>query len=111
TYTVEVKIANSNGISDGSIMKTFVVEKTLLNENPGGYDANNDCNLWKTATFTNEFWYAPGWNQIDNPAFTADDNLYTILLPVATTDTWQAQAKFLTSMSTSAENNYDFSAV
>lgn len=111
TYTVEVKIANASGISDGSITKTFTVNKTLLNENPGGYDANNDCNLWKTATFTNEFWYAPGWNQIANPPFEADGNLYSIKLAAATTDTWQAQAKFLTSMSTSAENHYDFSAV
>jgi hypothetical protein len=111
TYTVEVKLANSNGISDGSVIKTFVVENTLLNENPGGYDANNDCNLWKPATFTNEFYYAPGWSQIANPGFSADGNLYSINLPAATTDTWQAQVKFLTSMTTSAANNYDFSAV
>lgn len=111
TYLVEVKIGNASGISDGAVTKTFTVDNTLLNPNPGGYDADNDCNLWKTATFTNEFWYAPGWNQIADPAFEADGNLYTIGLPQATTDTWQAQVKFLTSMTTSAANNYDFSAV
>lgn len=78
---------------------------------PGGYDPDNDCNMWKTATFTNEFWYAPGWTQIADPGFEADGNSYEITLPTATTDTWQAQVKFLTDMSTSAATNYDFSAI
>lgn len=77
----------------------------------GGYDPDSDCNFWKTATFTNEFYYAPGWNQIANPGFTANGNAYQITLPAATTDTWQAQVKFLTNITTNAAKNYDFSAV
>lgn len=111
TYSVEVKVANAHGISDGSIIKTFTLNNTLLNPEPGGYDADHDCNLWKDASFTNEFWYAPGWSQIADPPFEADGNLYSIKLSEATFETWQAQAKFLTNMSTSAANNYDFSAV
>ena len=78
---------------------------------PGGYDSDNDCNLWKTATFTNEFWYAPGWAQIADPGFEGNSNSYKISLPEATTDQWQGQVKFLTDMTTNSANNYDFSAI
>ena len=78
---------------------------------PGGYDSDNDCNMWKSATFTNEFWYAPGWSQIADPGFEANGNSYKITLPEATTDQWQGQVKFLTDMATNAVNNYDFSAI
>ncbi|GAB3424628.1 hypothetical protein [Niabella aquatica] len=77
----------------------------------GGYDPGSDCNFWKTATFTNEFYYAPGWNQIGNPGFSANGNAYQITLPTATSETWQAQVKYLTNMTTQATKNYDFSAV
>ncbi len=74
-----------------------------------GFDADSDCNLFKSCTFTNEFYYAPGWAQIADPAMTADGNSYTISLPTATSETWQAQAKFLTDMATNSANTYDFS--
>lgn len=69
---------------------------------------DSDDNLWHGATFTNEFYYAPGWNQIANPDFAVDGAKYTVSLPEATTDQWQAQVKFFTSISTSAEKAYDF---
>ncbi|HMR84587.1 MAG TPA: hypothetical protein PKE30_15695, partial [Niabella sp.] len=43
--------------------------------------------------------------------FTANGNAYQITLPTATTDTWQAQVKFLTNITTNAAKNYDFSAI
>lgn len=75
-----------------------------------GFDATSDCNLWKKATFTNRFYYAPGWSQIADPALTANGNSYTITLPEATADQWQAQCFFETNMTTSAASTYDFSA-
>lgn len=112
TYSVKVRVGNANGISDGSVTKTFVINDSLLDPDPGGYNSENDCNLWKTVSFTNGFYYAPGWVQRDNPGFEADGNLYKITLPVATSDQWQAQVMFLTTnISTTAEKNYDFSAV
>jgi hypothetical protein len=75
-----------------------------------GYNASSDCNLWKKATITNRFWYAPGWSQIADPGFTSNGNSYSITLPEATSDTWQAQCFFETNMATSATANYDFSA-
>ncbi len=75
-----------------------------------GFTASSDCNLWKGCTFENQFYYAPGWAQIDDPTLEADGNSYTVSLPSATSDQWQAQVKFLTDMTTSADKNYDFSA-
>lgn len=77
----------------------------------GGYDPDNNCNLWKTADFTNEFHYAPGWNKIADPDFTANGNSYHIKLPEATFERWQAQVAFKTNISTNAATNYDFSTI
>ena len=76
-----------------------------------GFDPNSQFNMWKGVTPTMEFWYAPGWSQIADPGFVDGGNDYTITLPEATTDQWQAQVKFHTDLTTSAANNYDFSAV
>ena len=68
TYTVECKVKNANGISDGSIVKTFTINKTVMN-GFGGFDAASDKNLFKNATVTRAAgYYAPGWSQIADPA-------------------------------------------
>ncbi len=110
-YTVDVKIANANGMSDGSITKTFSIDKTIMN-GFGGYVYDSDFNIWKTATVANPtFWYAPGWGQIADPAYTFSDGAYVVTLPQATTDTWQAQMLMNTNISTNAQTNYDFSVI
>ena len=76
-----------------------------------GFDANSQFNMWKGITPTMEFWYAPGWNKIDDPGFKDDGNDYTVTLPEATTEQWQAQVKMHTDLTTDAATNYDFSAV
>ena len=76
-----------------------------------GFDADSQFNMWKGITPTMEFWYAPGWSQIADPGFKDDGNDYTITLPEATTDQWQAQVKFHTDLTTNAATNYDFSAI
>src|SRR3712207_8170486 len=56
------------------------------------------CNLWKSATITNDFWFADAnWTPIENPGFEANGNSYKITMPVATVQTWQAQVKFFRS--------------
>jgi hypothetical protein len=75
-----------------------------------GFNASSDCNMWKNAKITNRFWYAPGWNPIGDPGFTTNGNSYTITLPEATAETWQAQCFFETDMTTNATTKYDFSA-
>lgn len=94
---------------DGSIAWHYILTSKTDEGGFDGFDADSDCNLFKNCTFTNEFYYAPGWVQIDNPAMTADGNSYTIALPTATNETWQAQVKFLTDMATNSANTYDFS--
>ena len=75
-----------------------------------GFDANSDFNMWKNVEYSMFFWYAPGWSQIADPDFEANGNDYTVFLPEATTDQWQAQMAFkTTNISTSADKHYDFS--
>ena len=77
-----------------------------------GFDPNSDFNMWKNVDYNMFFWYAPGWNQIADPGFEANGNDYTVFLPEATTDQWQAQMAFkTTNISTSADRNYDFSCI
>lgn len=110
-YSVQVKIANANGVSDGVITKTFHVDKTKMN-GFGGFKYDSDFNLWKSATIDEPtFYYAPGWTQIANPAYSINDGAYTVTLPVATNETWQAQMMMVTSLSTVAAQNYDFSVI
>ena len=77
-----------------------------------GFDAESDFNLWKGATISAPtFWYAPGWNQIADPAYSLSNGAYTVSLPEATTDTWQSQMLIKTDIATQAGKNYDFSVI
>ena len=110
-YSIEVKVSNYNGVSDASLTKTFTIDKTIMN-GFGGYVYDSDFNLWKTANASKPtFWYAPGWSQIADPSYTIADDGYTVNLPEATTDQWQAQMLVNTEMSTVSSSNYDFSVI
>lgn len=110
-YSVDIKISNSNGISDGSLTKAFHINKTIMN-GFGGFVYDSDFNLWKKAIIQKPvFWYAPKWTQIADPSYTLADGTYSISLPVATTDTWQSQMSMLTDISTKTLSEYDFSVI
>ena len=99
---------------DRSIAWHFILtsEADARNVEESGFDASSDFNMWKGVDFNTFFYYAPNWAQIADPGFVAGDNDYTITLPEATTDQWQAQVAFkTTNISTSAANNYDFSCI
>ena len=96
---------------DRSIAWRFILTCEAEEKEWSGYDPNSQFNMWKGITPTMEFWYAPGWSQIADPGFVDAGNDYTITLPEATTDQWQAQVKFHTDLTTNAATNYDFSAV
>ena len=96
---------------DHSIAWRFIFTSKEGEKEFAGFDANSDYNMWKGITPSMEFWYAPGWTQIADPGFVDAGNDYTIDLPQATTDQWQAQVKFHTDLTTSASSNYDFSAI
>ena len=75
------------------------------------WDATAADNLWGADLYPNSFYYAPGWAQIDNPAITTNGRTYTISLPSATSDQWQAQVTTETTISTSASETYDFQII
>lgn len=112
-YKVECKVKNANGVSDGSIERTFTINKTIMN-GFGGFDVSSDKNAFNTATVNrlNGF-YAPDWNQIADPPVKMDGTTgFTVTLPSATTVQWQAQVPFETNISTVAdEDTYDFSVI
>ncbi len=109
TYSVEVKFMNHNGVSNGSITKSFTINKdTGFN----GFVYDSKYNMWKNGVITGPtFWYAPGWSQITDPVCTTLDNGYKITLPTATTNQWMAQMKLSSDISTSSSKNYDFSII
>lgn len=90
---------DNGGILD---MKVEKFQKVVTQWDPAAA-----CNMWNSTTFTNEFYYAPGWAQIADMGFEDNDGRYLITLPEATSDRWQAQVKFHTEMSSSADKFYD----
>lgn len=80
-----------------------------------GFDANSQFNLWKGITPTMSFHFQPGWADVRTGemegSFTAGDNDYTVSVPDACSDRWQAQMHFHTNLTTSAANHYDFSCI
>ena len=96
---------DNDGILDMEVKKAKMGDTTI-------YDPAYDGNMWLSmAVEEMMYYYAPGWSQIDNPEMVQDGNKYTVTLPVATTDQWQAQMAFRTNMSTSADKSYDFYVV
>ena len=76
------------------------------------FDPNAGTNLWLSMNVEEMFYYyAPGWNQIDNPETSVNGNSLTVSLPEATTDQWQAQVAFRTDLSSQAGKKYDFNCV
>ena len=95
-----------------SIAWRFIFTSKAEEKGFEGFDPNSDYNMWKGAQYNMFFYYAPGWAQIADPGFEANGNDYTVTLPEATTDQWQAQMAFkTTNISTSAAHNYDFSCI
>lgn len=113
SYTVECKIKNANGISDGSVTKTFTIDKTIMN-GFGGFVEDSEFNMLKGVTFNvASFWYAPGWSQIADPKYTYQNGTFVVSLPEATTDQWQAQmhVELNKAIVLSVEKTYDFSII
>ena len=94
---------------DGTIAWHYILTSKADEPTFDGFDPNSDFNMFKNCTFTNTFYYAPNWGQIADPTMTVDGNSYTVSLPTATSETWQAQVMFHTNMTTTAASNYDFS--
>lgn len=110
-YQVEVKIGNANGMSNGTLVKTFNIEKTAMN-GFGGFVFDSPANLWLSAQKKlNSFFYAPGWSQIADPDYTLSDEGLSVRLTAATTDQWQAQMHIGTDICLPQGEHYDGSFI
>ena len=114
TYDVECFVKNRNGISKESVRKLFSIEKTKMN-GFAGFVEDSEFNLFKKIAFPEKpsaGYYAPGWSQIADPVCSYSKGCYTLKLPEATTERWQAQVPFTNlGISTSADKHYDFSCI
>ena len=103
---------------DGSIAWRFILtsaaDERLVEEQ--GFDANSDFNLWKGVTPEATFYFAPNWSP-DRTAemqatYTDKGNDYSVTVPDAASDRWQAQMHLhTTGVVTSAASHYDFSCI
>ena len=72
----------------------------------------NVVNLWNDNLEGTNKYYNPGWAETpisDQLTVTQKDGSYKVILPIATSDKWQAQVKLNSTVSSSAEKAYDFS--
>jgi len=113
-HTIHVKAYNAHGMSKGAKPVTFTLENYVpYDKGLKGWDPAEDSNLWRNADKSKTtFYYAPGWNQIDNPALEANGDDYVLTLPEATMEQWQAQMAFTyIGIQTTADKTYDFQVV
>lgn len=114
-HTVECRVKNKNGVSDGAVEKTFTIEKTKMS-GFGGFDVSGEHNLFNNASFANHsFWFADdGWAQIADPAISmgADGKSMTLKIATCGSQRWQGQF-VLNNMGIKAEAGkvYDFSCI
>ena len=110
TASKMVLIYEGDGISWRYILTSKEAEKQFE-----GFDANSDFNLWKGIDPTMSFHFQPGWADVRTPemesTFIDGNNDYTVTVPDACSDRWQAQMHFHTNLVTSAANHYDFSVI
>ena len=103
--------APDGGISWRYVFTSAAEEKPFM-----GFDAQSDFNLWKGITPTATFYFQPGWADVRTDemeaAYQQGDNDYTVFVPDACADRWQAQFHLhTTDVNLSAANHYDFSVV
>ncbi|MBO4985358.1 MAG: hypothetical protein J6C87_06930 [Bacteroides sp.] len=102
-------VLDFGGNPEGTTVQIYGI---ILQEryNPN-FNYDSACNMWKSCTYTNTFYYAPDWTQIADPTIETLEKGFKVLLPSATTAQWQAQVAFHTDMTTNSATNYDFKCV
>lgn len=111
-YSVDLKVANGNGVSKGTITKTFTIDKTKMNGFPG-FVYDSEFNLWtKADRKINSFFYAnPDWSPRAEPSHSFDGDTFTVTLPEPTEQQWQAQAHIGTDICLPKGEHYDGSII
>lgn len=102
---IENVVLKDHQYDDGTVLP----ELPAVGE-PVWVDAQSADNLWHGLNPTIGFYYAPGMAQIPDPELTVDGESYSIVLPAATTDQWQAQMFMASTLSLpdSDSAGYDF---
>ena len=112
TKLVLVYDAPDRGIAWRYIL-TSAPDERLVEEQ--GFDANSDFNLWKGITPNATFYFNPGWGTERTgemeAGYTGGNNDYTVTIPDACSDRWQAQFHLHTDLNLKAGTNYDFSVI
>ncbi len=113
TKLVLVYDAPDRGIAWRYIL-TSAPDERLVEEQ--GFDANSDFNLWKGITPNATFYFNPGWAETPRTGemetgYTGGINDYTVTVPDACSDRWQAQFQLHTDLNLNAGTNYDFSVI
>ncbi len=108
----EINLVNDNG----GIAWHYILTSGAAAVEFSGFKYDSQYNLWKPIDdnndFSTHFYYAPGWNKIDDPGFAKNGSEYTFTLPEATSEQWQAQCPIKpTSLPLSTAKTYDFSCV
>lgn len=110
-YSVELKVGNGNGISNGTITKSFTIDKTMMS-GFGGFVYDSPFNLWTAATKQiNSFFYAPGWTQLPGPEHSFDGETFSVVFPEATTEQWQNQIHIGTDICLNEGESFDGSFI
>ncbi len=112
SYTVECKVKNANGISDGSITKTFEIEKTIMN-GFGGFVEDSEFNMFKGVTFNVDLSTMLQDGGICRSKIYLSNGAFVVSLPEATTNQWQAQmhVELDKVIALSVDKTYDFSVI
>ena len=112
TKLVLVYDAPDRGIAWRYIL-TSAPDERLVEEQ--GFDANSDFNMRKGITPNATFYFNPGWatertGEME-AGYTGGNNDYTVTVPDACSDRWQAQFHLHTDLNLKAGTNYDFSVI
>lgn len=93
-HTVECRVKNKNGVSDGAVEKTFTIEKTKMS-GFSGFDVSSEHNLFNNAVFTDHSFYfaAAGWVGKNPPVVTmgSDAKSFTLKDVTCGPKRWQGQ--------------------
>lgn len=103
TVSIECFVIKEHDKDDGTVIPVIT--------EPEWPALDSEQNLWHGLTITPTFYYAPGWNQIDDPVLTQNGTVYSLNLPVSTYEKWQAQVSLNSNYRVaSTDVKYDFNA-
>ena len=115
------KISNTELIllyeGDGIVWRYVLTSKAQAVENKfTGYNPTSEFNLWKSVDPKATFYFNPGWAENDKTAdmeatYKGGSNKYSLTVPEACADRWQAQFQLHSGITLDASKHYDVSVV